>query len=81
MDLAGAIALGEGLELKLGREVTLRLRPSTEIEGAVEIDLAGARYVAPLGPARLPVPGWQIGYHLCEECAGFCALDDGLGAL
>ena len=60
MDLSGEIALGEGLELKLGREVTLHLWPSTEIEGAVEIDLAGAHYVASLGPAKLPGVGWQI---------------------
>ncbi len=60
MDLAGAIAVGDGLDLKLGREVSLRVRPSTELVDAVEIELSGARYVAPLGPANLPVEGWRI---------------------
>ena len=58
--LAGALAVGEGLELKLGKEVPLRVQPSKRLEGAVEIDVGGERYVACLGPTRLPIAGLEI---------------------
>jgi hypothetical protein len=60
MNVVGTLPVGEGLDLKLGREVGVRLRPSADLEGAIEIDLAGKKYVAPLGPARLPVAGWTL---------------------
>ncbi|MBS2013077.1 MAG: FHA domain-containing protein [Deltaproteobacteria bacterium] len=60
INLAGALPVREGLELKLGREVTLRVHPSTKLESAIEIEVAGQRYVAPLGPAKLPVPGLML---------------------
>jgi hypothetical protein len=58
--LAGEAAVGDGIELKLGREVPLVVRPAEELAGAVAIELAGARYVAPLGPAPLGVGAWRL---------------------
>ncbi len=58
--LAGAISIHEGLELKLGREVPLRVAPSRRFEGAVDVDVAGQRYVAPLGVAKVPGTDWEI---------------------
>jgi hypothetical protein len=60
MNVVGPLPVGDGLELKLGREVGVRIRPSTDLDGAVEIELGGKRYVAPLGPANLPIPGWRL---------------------
>jgi hypothetical protein len=57
INLAGPLPIHEGLELKLGREVTLRVAPSTRLAGAVEIEVAGERYVATLGRSELPVAG------------------------
>lgn len=60
INLAGALAVRDGLELKLGREVPLRIAPSSKIDGAYEIVIAGERYVASLGKARTPVPGLAL---------------------
>jgi hypothetical protein len=60
INLKGAIAIGEGLELKLGKEVPLRVRPSTTLTGAVEIDVAGTSYVACLGPCGTPIEGFGL---------------------
>jgi len=60
INLAGALPIREGLELKLGREVTLRVKPSKKLEGGLEIEVAGQRYVACLGPATLPVSGLAL---------------------
>jgi hypothetical protein len=62
MRLAGDIPIPPegGLELKLGGEVLLRLSTSDEIAGARTIEVAGARYVAPLGPARLGIGAWRL---------------------
>jgi hypothetical protein len=58
--LAGEAVVGEGIELRLGKEVPLVVRPSTELPGAVSLEIAGARYVAPLGDARLGVGAWRL---------------------
>lgn len=58
--LAGALPVREGLELKLGREVPLRIVPSKRVEGAVEIDVGGEKYLACLGPSRMPVAGLEL---------------------
>ncbi len=58
--LAGPLCVHEELELKLGKEVPLRLSPSAILPGAIDIDLAGTRHVAPLGPAVLPDVGWTL---------------------
>jgi hypothetical protein len=60
--LAGEVGVGdgEGVELKLGREVPLVVRPATEMPDAVSIEIAGARYVASLGPTRLGIGNWRL---------------------
>jgi ATP-dependent protease HslVU (ClpYQ) peptidase subunit len=60
INLAGALPVRDGLELKLGREVTLRIAPSQKLAGAIEIEVAGERYVASLGGNRLPVEGLSL---------------------
>ncbi|HEY5145120.1 MAG TPA: FHA domain-containing protein, partial [Polyangiaceae bacterium] len=58
--LTDEVAMGDGLELRLGREVLLVVRPAEDWPGAVALEVAGSRYVAPLGPARLGVGEWQL---------------------
>jgi hypothetical protein len=58
--LAGEAAVGEGIELRLGKEVPLVVQPAAELPGAVTLEIGGARYVAPLGPARLDVGAWRL---------------------
>ncbi|HEY2513303.1 MAG TPA: FHA domain-containing protein [Polyangiaceae bacterium] len=61
MRIAGALPVPPaGLDLALGGEVPLRIAPASELHGAVILDVGGARYVAPLGPARLGVGAWRI---------------------
>lgn len=60
INLAGPLPVGEGIELKLGKEVPIRITPSKRLEGAVEIDVAGERYHACLGPTRTPVTGIEL---------------------
>jgi tetratricopeptide (TPR) repeat protein len=60
VNLAGALPVGDGLELKLGREVTLRVAPCARLPGAVVIEVAGQRYVALLGHHTLPVEGLSL---------------------
>ena len=58
--LAGPLEVGEGLELKLGKEVPIRIAPSKRLEGAIEIEVAGERYYASLGPTHTPIPGLDL---------------------
>jgi len=58
--LAGEVGVGDGLELRLGGEVPLVVRPSTELPPAVALEVAGARYLVPLGPAPLGVGRWRL---------------------
>ncbi len=60
MAIAGRMPLGDGLELKLGKEVALRVAPTADLGGAVVIELAGATWLAPLGPAKLGVGDWRL---------------------
>jgi hypothetical protein len=60
MNVLGALPIGEGLDLRLGKEVPLRIAPFKGIDGAISIDLAGATTIAPLGPARLGIGEWRI---------------------
>jgi FHA domain len=60
INLAGALPVGDGIDLKLGKEVPLRIAPSKRLEGAFEIDVAGEKYFAWLGPTRTPVPGLEL---------------------
>jgi hypothetical protein len=58
--LAGEATVGEGIELRLGKEVPLVVRPAPELPGAVALEIGGARYLAPLGPAKLGVGAWRL---------------------
>ncbi|OJY31407.1 MAG: hypothetical protein BGO98_15160 [Myxococcales bacterium 68-20] len=60
INLAGPIPVGDGIELKLGKEVPLRIAPSKRLDGAIEIEVAGERYYACLGPTRTPVAGLDL---------------------
>jgi hypothetical protein len=60
MALAGEVRVGEGVELQLGGQIPLVVRPSAELAGAFAIDLAGTRTLAPLGPAQLGVGRWRL---------------------
>jgi hypothetical protein len=58
--LSGDALVGDGVELRLGRNVPLVVRPASEIAGAVAIEVAGMRCIAPLGPAILGVGRWRL---------------------
>jgi hypothetical protein len=58
--LAGEAVVGDGIELRLGKEVPLVVRPAADLPLAVSIEVCGERYVAPLGPARLGVGAWRL---------------------
>jgi len=60
INLAGALPVRDGLDLKLGREVGLRIYPSPKLPGAIEIDVAGQHYVACVGKNCLPVDGLAL---------------------
>lgn len=60
INVTGALPVHEGVELKLGREVPLRVLPSATFPDAVDIDVAGERFVAALGGGRLPIAGWAM---------------------
>jgi hypothetical protein len=60
INLAGPLPVGQGIELKLGKEVPLRITPSTRLDGAVEIDVSGEKYYAYLGPTHTPVEGLEL---------------------
>jgi hypothetical protein len=58
--LAGEAPMGTGLDLRLGGEVSFSLHPADDLPGAVAIEVAGSRYVAPLGSARLGIGQWRL---------------------
>jgi hypothetical protein len=58
--LAGEAVVGDGIEVKLGGEVAVTVRPTDALPGAVLVEVAGAVYVAPLGPAVLGVGAWRL---------------------
>jgi hypothetical protein len=60
MKLAGAVPVGDGIELTMGKEVPLRVAPSAGLAGAVVIEVGGRRYVAPLGATKLGVGQWRL---------------------
>lgn len=60
INLAGPLPVGEGLELKLGKEVPLRIAPSKRLRNAIEIDVSGEKYYASLGPTHTPVDGLDL---------------------
>lgn len=56
----GEAGVGDGVELRLGGQVPLVVRPTNEMKGAMAIEVGGVRYVAPLGAAILGVGGWVL---------------------
>ena len=60
INLAGSLPVRDGIDLKLGREVSLHISPSKKLSGAIEIEVAGQRYVASLGKASLPIEGLSL---------------------
>ena len=52
--------VGDGLELRLGREVPLFVEPAREVRDALAIEVGGIRYIAPLGPAYLGIGRWTL---------------------
>jgi hypothetical protein len=56
----GEARVGEGVEVRLGNQVPLVVQPTDELSGAVAVEVAGARYVAPLGPAKLGIGAWAL---------------------
>jgi len=69
--LAADTSVGSGIELRLGGEVSLTLRPTDDLPGALAIVVAGSsRYVAPLGLARLGIGAWRL------ECVGLPGVED-----
>jgi hypothetical protein len=65
--LAGEMNVGPGLDLMLGQQIPLSVRPSSAIDGAFDLELAGKRYVALLGPARIGVGQWRLERDPGEE--------------
>jgi hypothetical protein len=58
--LSGEAPVRDGLELRLGGEVPLVVRPTDELAGAVAIEIGGVHFIAPLGPAALGVGRWRL---------------------
>lgn len=62
MNIAGAIPVGDGVELTLGKEVRVRIAKaeSMTLDDAVTIELGGETYLAPLGAARVSGSSWEL---------------------
>jgi hypothetical protein len=60
MRMVGPMPVGDGLELMLGGQVRVVLSPSSTPPDALDIQVGGERYLAPLGPLRLGVVGWRL---------------------
>ena len=61
-ELAEEVRVGEGIELRLGDEVSVVVRPAVDWPGAIALEVAGASYVVPLGPVRLGIGPWRLEY-------------------
>jgi hypothetical protein len=58
--LREAVPVGDGVALRLGGDVACVVRPADEWPGAVAVEVAGARYVAPLGAASPGIGRWTL---------------------
>lgn len=58
--LVGEAVVGDSIEVRLGKEVPLVVRPSEDLPGAVVLEIGGARYTAPLGRAGLGIGEWRL---------------------
>ncbi len=61
------VTVGDGLELRLGFEVSVVVRPAVDWPGAAAIEVTGVRYIAPLGRASLGIGRWRLE---CNAIAG-----------
>jgi hypothetical protein len=60
LTLSGEANVGDGIELRLGREVPVRIRPYAPLPGSFVVEAASVEHVAPLGPARLGIGAWRL---------------------
>jgi hypothetical protein len=60
LDLAHPLRIDEAVSLTMGALVPLKLAPSELLPSATTIEVAGERYVATLGEARLGVGEWEL---------------------
>ncbi|MGH7330438.1 MAG: FHA domain-containing protein, partial [Polyangiaceae bacterium] len=60
MPIANEMPVGDGIELSLGNEVPITITPCDDLEGAIAIEAAGTRYIAPLGAAKLGIGDWEL---------------------
>jgi len=60
LPVRGALPVGDGLELTLGREVPVVLAPSRAVPGAIEIEVAGQRVTTSFGPMLLGIGDWTL---------------------
>ncbi len=58
--LRGEVPFKGELALKLGGEVLVRVLPDAPLPGSVFVEVAGERFVAPLGPATLGIGDWTL---------------------
>jgi hypothetical protein len=58
--IGGEIAIGSGIDVSLGNEVSIRVAPSNDFSGAVVIDAGGSSYVAMLGPTKIGIGDWEL---------------------
>jgi hypothetical protein len=58
--VSGALAIGSGIELELAGQVPVRAAPAIadQPDGPVALEVAGERYLLPLGP--LAIGNWQV---------------------
>lgn len=59
LPVRGALPVGDGLELRLGREVAVHVAPSAVLRGAVQLDVSGQRVTSALGPIHVPIGAGQ----------------------
>ena len=69
LGIGGDVSVGQGIDLKLGKEVAVRIAPSPRMSGAVQIEVGGARYVATLGPSRLAIADLPQGAWSLEQAS------------
>ncbi len=60
LPLRGALPVGDGLELTLGREVPVLLSPSRVLPGALDLEVAGQRVTTLFGRAPLGIGDWAL---------------------
>ena len=59
LPIRGALPVGEGLELRLGREVPVHVTPSALLAGAVQVEVPGQRVSSAFGPVVIAVGDGQ----------------------